>query len=104
MPAPGVTAVKGPVRQRYGSKVPSPRPHPLPGRGRGWRVRIRQWPARPARPRLTLPTGWDVGAGIGLLDGGALAGQDAVELAAGADPELGEDVAQVVLDRAGGQE
>ena len=31
MPAPSVTAEKGPVRQRYGSKVPNPRPHPLPG-------------------------------------------------------------------------
>ena len=30
MPAPGVTAVKGRVRQRYGSKLSSPRPHPPP--------------------------------------------------------------------------
>ena len=29
MPAPGVTEVKGPVRQRYGSKVPGPRPQRL---------------------------------------------------------------------------
>src|SRR5271156_3318527 len=31
MRAPGVTAIKGLVRQRYASKVPSPRPRPLPG-------------------------------------------------------------------------
>jgi hypothetical protein len=33
-----------------------------------------------------------------------VAGQDAVELAAGADAELGEDLAQVVLDRTGADE
>src|SRR5215470_18157070 len=32
---PGVTTVRGPVRQRYGSKVPSPRPHPPPRAGTG---------------------------------------------------------------------
>src|SRR5579863_3834090 len=31
MAAPGVTAVRGPVRQRYGSKLPGPRPHPRYG-------------------------------------------------------------------------
>src|SRR5260221_13870492 len=39
-------------------------------------------------------------AGLGWPDGVRVAGQDAVELAAGADAELGEDLAQVVLDRA----
>src|ERR1700730_14465752 len=37
-------------------------------------------------------------------DGGRVAGQDAVELVAGADAELHEDLAQVVLDRAGADE
>lgn len=40
MPAPGVTAVKGLVRQRYGSKVSSPRPHPLPGPGPALQTRM----------------------------------------------------------------
>src|SRR6266550_5722692 len=39
-------------------------------------------------------------ARLGRPDGGRVAGQDAVELAARADVELGEDLAQVVLDRA----
>src|SRR2546428_4498334 len=39
-------------------------------------------------------------ARLGRPDGGRPAGQDAVELVARADVELGEDLAQVVLDRA----
>src|SRR2546426_2167528 len=47
------------------------------------------WPRRGDGPgRLKRP------------DGGRVAGQDAVELVARADVELGEDLAQVVLDRA----
>src|SRR5438445_2057256 len=46
------------------------------------------------------PTGGaDWPARLGRPDGGRPAGQDAVELVAGADVELGEDLAQVVLDR-----
>src|SRR5258708_29299448 len=37
---------------------------------------------------------------LAWADGARVAGQDGVELAAGADAELGEDLAQVVLDRA----
>ena len=36
--------------------------------------------------------------------GGRVAGQDLVQLGAGADPELGEHLLQVVLDRAGAEE
>src|SRR5580704_8169852 len=43
------------------------------------------------------PTGT---AGLVRRDGLRVAGKGAVELAAGADAELGEDLAQVVLDRA----
>src|SRR5829696_8431055 len=64
-------------------------------------VRICQWPARLAsgglavrRPRRRLAGGL-LGPGAGRV-----AGQDPVELTARADSELGEDLAQVVLDRA----
>src|SRR6185312_13495992 len=57
----------------------------------GHLVRTRP-PSRP--PRLFLPARL-----AGVLDGCRVAGQDAVELAARGDAELGEDLAQVVLDR-----
>src|ERR1700722_11692846 len=38
--------------------------------------------------------------GLACPDGARVAGQDAAELAAGADAEFGEDLAQVALDRA----
>jgi hypothetical protein len=45
--------------------------------------------------------GWDAcSAGLARPGSVPVAGQDAVELAARADGELGEDLAQVVLDRA----
>jgi len=47
--------------------------------------------------RSGLAAGWP--AGLAWLDDDRVAGQDAVELAARADAELGEDLAQVVLDR-----
>jgi hypothetical protein len=45
-----------------------------------------------------IPGFWLSGTLTGLLDGARAAGQDAVELAARGDVELGEDFAQVVLD------
>src|ERR1700730_11935510 len=43
-------------------------------------------------------------AGLARPDGARVARQDAVKLAAGADAELGGDLAQVLLDRAGADE
>jgi hypothetical protein len=62
-------------------------------------VRIRQWPARLASQG---PQRADRSAELRLErpGGGRVAGKDAVELTAGADGQLGEDLAQVVLDRA----
>jgi hypothetical protein len=54
--------------------------------------------------RAALIPGRARNIGLALPDGVRVAGQDAVELAAGADAELGEDFAQVVLDRAGTDE
>src|SRR5947208_12771905 len=65
------------------------------GRGRigHWTVRVGQSSPRASAPDRLWP------ARLGP-DGGRVAGQDAVELVARADVELGEDLAQVVLDRA----
>src|SRR5438105_4147271 len=62
---------------------------------RAGRVRIRQWPVVAG----STPTGTGR-RGLKRRDGGRVTGQDAVELAARADVELHEDLAQVVLDRA----
>src|SRR5262249_37643521 len=60
------------------------------------------WPSPhtglPDRRARSLIAGQARNMGLALLDGVRVAGKDAVELATGADAELGEDLAQVVLD------
>jgi hypothetical protein len=55
-----------------------------------------QWPVI-GRPRAARPAGT---AGLVRPAGDRIGGQDVAKVAAGADGELGEDLAQVVLDRA----
>ncbi len=68
-------------------------------------VRIRQWPARLTSPGLAARRpSRRLAGGLLRLGAGRVAGQGPVELAARADGELGEDLAQVVLDRTGADE
>src|SRR5258708_11315964 len=83
------TSGAGQVRRLRGSPADrvlpgGPSPHTgLPGR----------------RARSDIP-GRTRNVGSAWADGARVAGQDVVELAAGGDADLGEDLAQVVLDRA----
>ena len=71
---------------------PPPRSSSAPP-GSSWSSRPRAHPPSPLRPRDERP-------GLARPGSGQVAGKDAVELVARADVELGEDLAQVVLDRA----
>jgi hypothetical protein len=66
------------------------------------RVRAGNWCRQPpdTRGRVGLCGSWMRGATLGRLGDLRLAGQNGDELIARADVELGEDLVQVVLDRA----
>ena len=78
----------------------------LPWSDRAARARIRHWivPVASPPPGSALPGGPPDPLVLVRRDGVRVAGQGPVELAAGADAELGEDLAQVVLHRAGADE
>ena len=90
MPAPGVTVVRGPVRQRYGSKVPDPRPHP-PGPGPGLWARMIMSGMRGRSPALRRGCLTCAVLGGGTAGGAALDHGDRDQERAG--PDGGHDAA-----------
>ena len=68
---------------------------------RAGRARIGHWTGQVAS---RWPGGEPAGRRLARAGRGRVAGQDPVQLGAGADPELGEHLAQVPLDRAGADE